>query len=57
MEPVIFPRFLRVGICITIFAAVQTGIISPYIPALNAMAALPHAFMFQVFEQETVCFS
>ena len=57
MKTVILPRFLGIGIRITVLAAVQTGIISPYIPALNAMAALPHPFVLQIFEQDIICFS
>ena len=42
---VIFKCLLRVFISIAILTAVHAGIISPYIPALDTVAALSCAFM------------
>ena len=54
MEFVIFTGLLPVRICIAVFAAVKAGVIRSYVPALNAMAALPHSLMFQVAELNAV---
>lgn len=51
---IIFKCFLRVFIGVAVFTAVHAGIISPYIPAFDTMAALPCAFMLQVLEQYAV---
>ena len=57
MELVILPGFVWIGIGITVFTAVQAGIIRSYIPAFDAMTALAHPFVFQIFEQQTIRFS
>ena len=46
----IFKGFTGILVCITVFTAIQAGIVCTYIPTFDTMTALPHSFMFQVFE-------
>lgn len=42
---IVFKCLLWVFVGVTVFAAIHAGIISPYVPALDTVAALSGAFM------------
>ena len=51
---IIFERFFRVFIRVTILAAVKAGIVCPDIAAFDAMAAAACSVMFEIFEFNAV---
>lgn len=54
MALVVLPRLFWPGVGMAVFTAIETGVVSPDVPALNTVAALPHPFVLQILKHDPV---
>ena len=55
MELVVFRHLAWRLVCVAAYTPVQTGIVSPNVLALDAMATLSHPLVLQILECDSVC--